>query len=155
MGWETKERSVLNVFWRDPFERQCPGRLPGGLPLQCGSEGRREAPETVLSFIGRRLPIIDRGRQRWCVNAEKAGCLESVPSTHIHVLEFGILSVTGAWAAYLDLPRLILQGIDIKAGGRNKTVHRSAPKSDNPYLKLLVKVREDISRKLEQGYEAA
>ena len=44
-------------------------------------------------------------------------------------------------------PRLIfhrlplLQGIDLKAGGRNKKVHRTAPKSDNPYLKLLVKVR--------------
>jgi hypothetical protein len=33
-----------------------------------------------------------------------------------------------------------LQGVDIKAGGRNKKVHRTAPKSDNPYLKLLVKV---------------
>ena len=36
---------------------------------------------------------------------------------------------------------LWLQGIDLKAGGRNKRVHRTAPKSDNPYLKLLVKVR--------------
>ena len=35
----------------------------------------------------------------------------------------------------------VLQGIDLKAGGRNKRVHRSAPKSDNPYVKLLVKVR--------------
>lgn len=34
----------------------------------------------------------------------------------------------------------MLQGIDLKAGGRNKTVHRDAPKSQNPYLKLLVKV---------------
>jgi hypothetical protein len=33
-----------------------------------------------------------------------------------------------------------MQGVDIKAGGRNKKVHRTAPKSDNPYLKLLVKV---------------
>lgn len=36
---------------------------------------------------------------------------------------------------------LALQGIDLKAGGRNKKVHRTAPKSDNPYIKLLVKVR--------------
>lgn len=32
-----------------------------------------------------------------------------------------------------------MQGIDIVAGGRNKKVHRTAPKSDNVYLKLLVK----------------
>lgn len=33
------------------------------------------------------------------------------------------------------------QGIDLEAGGRNKKVHRTAPKSENVYLKLLVKVR--------------
>jgi len=33
------------------------------------------------------------------------------------------------------------QGIDLKAGGRNKKKHRTAPKSENVYLKLLVKVR--------------
>ena len=32
------------------------------------------------------------------------------------------------------------QGIDLVAGGRNKRVHRTAPKSKNPYIKLLVKV---------------
>ncbi len=35
---------------------------------------------------------------------------------------------------------LLLQGIDLVAGGRNKKVHRTAPKSDNVYLRLLVKV---------------
>lgn len=34
----------------------------------------------------------------------------------------------------------VLQGIDLKAGGRNKKTARTAPKSDNVYLKLLVKV---------------
>ncbi len=34
----------------------------------------------------------------------------------------------------------MVQGIDLEAGGRNKTKHRTAPKSDNVYLKLLVKV---------------
>lgn len=33
------------------------------------------------------------------------------------------------------------QGIDLEAGGRNKKVWRTAPKSENVYLKLLVKVR--------------
>ena len=33
-----------------------------------------------------------------------------------------------------------LQGIDLKAGGRNKKTKRTAPKSENVYLKLLVKV---------------
>lgn len=32
------------------------------------------------------------------------------------------------------------QGIDLKAGGRNKKTKRTAPKSGNVYLKLLVKV---------------
>jgi hypothetical protein len=31
-------------------------------------------------------------------------------------------------------------GIDLIAGGRNKKTARTAPKSDNVYLKLLVKV---------------
>ena len=35
---------------------------------------------------------------------------------------------------------LVPQGIDLEAGGRNKKVRRTAPKSDNVYLKLLVKV---------------
>ena len=39
-------------------------------------------------------------------------------------------------------PLPFAQGIDLEAGGRNKTKHRTAPKSDNVYLKLLVKVRE-------------
>ena len=33
------------------------------------------------------------------------------------------------------------QGIDLEAGGRNKKTWRTAPKSENVYLKLLVKVR--------------
>ena len=33
-----------------------------------------------------------------------------------------------------------LQGIDLKAGGRNKKTKRTAPKSENVYLALLVKV---------------
>jgi large subunit ribosomal protein L18e len=32
------------------------------------------------------------------------------------------------------------QGIDLIAGGRNKKTTRTAPKSDNVYIKLLVKV---------------
>ncbi len=32
------------------------------------------------------------------------------------------------------------QGIDLKAGGRNKKVARVTPKSENVYLRLLVKV---------------
>lgn len=36
-------------------------------------------------------------------------------------------------------------GIDLIAGGRSKTKHRTAPKSDNVYLKLLVKVSIDMT----------
>lgn len=35
------------------------------------------------------------------------------------------------------------QGVDLVAGGRNTKTHRTAPKSDNVYLKLLVKVRRE------------
>lgn len=41
---------------------------------------------------------------------------------------------------------LCLQGIDLEAGGRNKKVWRTAPKSENVYLKLLVKVRQTARR---------
>jgi hypothetical protein len=37
-------------------------------------------------------------------------------------------------------PALSCQGIDLKAGGRNKKVARTSPKSENVYLRLLVKV---------------
>lgn len=46
-----------------------------------------------------------------------------------------------ASAAHLCVARSLSQGIDLIAGGRNKRVHRTAPKSENPYVKLLVKVR--------------
>lgn len=36
--------------------------------------------------------------------------------------------------------RTAAMGIDLIAGGRNKKTARTAPKSDNVYLKLLVKV---------------
>ena len=42
----------------------------------------------------------------------------------------------------------IVQGIDLKAGGRNKKKHRTAPKSENVYLKLLVKVRHHCTAAL-------
>ncbi len=35
---------------------------------------------------------------------------------------------------------VFVQGIDLEAGGRNKKTWRTAPKSENVYLKLLVKV---------------
>lgn len=43
-------------------------------------------------------------------------------------------------ASKLDKLCVCLQGIDLEAGGRNKKTARTAPKSDNVYLKLLVKV---------------
>lgn len=45
---------------------------------------------------------------------------------------------------YTTLLRVFIcdeQGIDLKAGGRNKKTKRTAPKSENVYLKLLVKVQ--------------
>ena len=41
---------------------------------------------------------------------------------------------------------MVLQGVDLIAGGRNKTKHRSTPKSENVYLLLLVKVRAARAR---------
>merc|ERR1711865_924248 len=38
-------------------------------------------------------------------------------------------------------------GIDLKAGGRNKKKSRSEPKSDNLYLKLLVKLYRFLVRR--------
>lgn len=49
-----------------------------------------------------------------------------------------------------------LQGIDLEAGGRNKKTWRTAPKSENVYLKLLVKVRlEGFSLAREHASDAA
>lgn len=43
-------------------------------------------------------------------------------------------------------------GIDLIAGGRNKRVHRSAPKSKNPYLKLIVKLYEFLVRRTDSQF---
>ncbi|PSC74470.1 60S ribosomal L18-3 [Micractinium conductrix] len=43
-------------------------------------------------------------------------------------------------------------GIDLKAGGRNKRVHRTAPKSDNPYVKLLVKLYRFLVRRTDSDF---
>ncbi|KAK9838190.1 hypothetical protein WJX81_007878 [Elliptochloris bilobata] len=43
-------------------------------------------------------------------------------------------------------------GIDLEAGGRNKKVHRTAPKSENVYLKLLVKLYSFLVRRTESKF---
>jgi len=43
-------------------------------------------------------------------------------------------------------------GIDLEAGGRNKRTHRTAPKSDNVYLKLLVKLYAFLVRRTDSGF---
>ena len=45
------------------------------------------------------------------------------------------------------LPTTNQQGIDIEAGGRNKKKSRTAPKSENVYLKLLVKLYRFLVRR--------
>jgi large subunit ribosomal protein L18e len=44
------------------------------------------------------------------------------------------------------------QGVDIKAGGRNTRAKRTAPKSDNPYLKLLVKLYRFLERRTDAKF---
>ena len=43
-------------------------------------------------------------------------------------------------------------GIDLIAGGRNKKTHRTAPKSDNVYLKLLVKLYKFLARRTDSKF---
>jgi large subunit ribosomal protein L18e len=45
-----------------------------------------------------------------------------------------------------------LQGVDLIAGGRNKKTKRVAPKSDNPYLKLLVKLYRFLVRRTDSKF---
>ncbi len=45
-----------------------------------------------------------------------------------------------------------MQGVDIKAGGRNTRAKRTAPKSDNPYLKLLVKLYRFLERRTDAKF---
>merc|ERR1712054_570388 len=40
-----------------------------------------------------------------------------------------------------------IMGLDIEAGGRNKKVTRSSPRSQNPYLMLIVKLYRFLSRR--------
>lgn len=60
-----------------------------------------------------------------------------------------------AGPSLLTLHLLLHQGIDLIAGGRNKKTARTAPKSDNVYLKLLVKVgRRRALRRLPAAADA-
>jgi len=43
-------------------------------------------------------------------------------------------------------------GIDLIAGGRSKKTKRTAPKSDNVYLKLLVKLYRFLARRTESPF---
>ncbi|DBA73434.1 hypothetical protein WJX77_002990 [Trebouxia sp. C0004] len=43
-------------------------------------------------------------------------------------------------------------GIDLEAGGRNKKVRRTAPKSENVYLKLLVKLYSFLVRRTDSNF---
>ncbi|ONK60121.1 uncharacterized protein A4U43_C08F14540 [Asparagus officinalis] len=45
-------------------------------------------------------------------------------------------------------------GIDLVAGGRSKKTKRTAPKSDDPYLKLLVKLYKFLVRRTESSFNA-
>jgi len=44
------------------------------------------------------------------------------------------------------------QGIDLIAGGRNKKTSRTAPKSDNVYVKLLVKLYRFLARRTDSKF---
>ncbi|CAI9118858.1 OLC1v1020486C3 [Oldenlandia corymbosa var. corymbosa] len=45
-------------------------------------------------------------------------------------------------------------GIDLKAGGKSKKTKRTAPKSEDVYLKLLVKLYRFLSRRTESKFNA-
>jgi hypothetical protein len=47
-----------------------------------------------------------------------------------------------------------LQGIDLIAGGRNKKTSRTAPKSDNIYIKLLVKLYRFLARRTDAKFNS-
>jgi hypothetical protein len=47
-----------------------------------------------------------------------------------------------------------LQGIDLIAGGRNKKTARTAPKSENIYIKLLVKLYRFLARRTDAKFNA-
>merc|ERR1711998_677104 len=45
-----------------------------------------------------------------------------------------------------------LMGIDLKAGGRVRNSGRTAPKSENPYIRLLVKLYRFMARRVESNF---
>merc|ERR1711907_62434 len=49
-------------------------------------------------------------------------------------------------------PRKALMGIDLKAGGRVRNSGRTAPKSENPYIRLLVKLYRFMARRVESNF---
>merc|ERR1711966_382233 len=54
----------------------------------------------------------------------------------------------------LAAPPTAAMGIDLEAGGRNKKKHRTAPRSENVYLKLLVKLYKFLDRRVGGGFNA-
>ena len=49
---------------------------------------------------------------------------------------------------------VVCQGIDLIAGGRVKNTNRTAPESQNPYLRLLVKLYRFLSRRTDSQFNA-
>ncbi|CAL9782494.1 unnamed protein product [Musa acuminata subsp. burmannicoides] len=51
-------------------------------------------------------------------------------------------------------PRILREGIDLVAGGRSKKARRTAPRSDDVYLKLLVKLYRFLVRRTGSKFNA-
>eukprot|EP00955_Chlamydomonas_euryale_P039863 351532-Chlamydomonas_euryale.AAC.12 len=116
-------------------------------PPRCGPTAvpyRAGSLNTARRAYSRPLLVLERA-SRWCATSSVA--LYGTPVTRVRQRcgegwnEGGLVYCVPALTCLHSRMRRPTQGIDLEAGGRNKKTAREAPKSENVYLALLVKVR--------------
>ena len=61
---------------------------------------------------------------------------------------------TDSPSVHRDVPMAPPQGIDLRAGGRVANTHRVAPRSEDVYLRLLVKLYRFLARRTDSKFAA-
>ena len=126
--------------------RGCQGPLPRPQRLL---SPRCRAPEDSCLHLRGRVAVFRLGRTRGAHGRPFRACrwMRGGAGPRTHVLR--------AACRHLELASLPLQGIDIIAGGRVKKTVRTAPASDNVYLKVLVKLFRFLARRTDAKFNKA
>ncbi|KAF7817932.1 60S ribosomal protein L18 [Senna tora] len=89
------------------------------------------------------------------VEAETPVAIMAEGKQHALAIGFTKMSAKDIWSGLIeDVSMAMAKGIDLKAGGKSKKTKRTAPKSNDIYLKLLVKLYRFLVRRTGSNFNA-